>query len=173
MTKNKNMTQTKLQQISDVAWLVHQGERKLGILNKDIQENYTYNTGKELVKFNNKSQAKQYFGNIKLFEEKIEEPAQRDEEFYIKGHLVDYPTPCAIDPTHVDYNEQLPLYTKIDGSDVYYSAGYYCINFEKGWKHAHGPKLATLEKYGFEGPFRTECEMRQRLKVLNRMRKYV
>ena len=88
MTKNKNMTQTKLQQISDVAWLVHQGERKLGILNKDIQENYTYITGKELVKFNNKSQAKQYFGNIKLFEEKIEEPAQRDEEFYIKGHVL-------------------------------------------------------------------------------------
>ena len=40
MTKLKNKAQ--LQQISDVAWLVRQGPRKLGILNKDIQEHYFY-----------------------------------------------------------------------------------------------------------------------------------
>ena len=161
-----------LQQISDVAWLVHQGEEKLGILNKDVQEKYTYITGKDLVKLNTKTEVKSFFGNIKIFEEQINNPTNHDEAFYLKGHLIDYPTPFALESDHPDYSDELPLYTKIDGSDVYYAAGYYCINFEKGWKHAHGPKLATLVKYGFEGPFKTEDEMRQRLKVLNRKKRY-
>ena len=50
---NSEFEKTKLQQISDVAWLVHQGNHKLGILNKDVQNHYTYITGKELVSFDN------------------------------------------------------------------------------------------------------------------------
>ena len=47
MVKMKNKAQ--LQQISDVAWLVRQGPRKLGILNKDVQEHYFYINGKPEV----------------------------------------------------------------------------------------------------------------------------
>ena len=60
---------TRLQQVSDVAWLVKQGENKLGILNKDVQEKYVYITGKELLKFEDESEASEHFGNIKLFSE--------------------------------------------------------------------------------------------------------
>lgn len=172
MGRIKKLPKTMLQQISDVAWLVHRGESKLGILNKDIQEKYTYITGKELVKFDTKKEVRGYFGNVKIFEDQIDQPANTEEKFFIKGHLVDYDTPFALDNSHPDYMEDVPLYTKIEGSDVYYAAGYYCINFEKGWKHAHGPKLATLVKYGYEGPFKTEDEMRQRLKVLNRKKRH-
>lgn len=167
------MSKAMLQQISDVAWLVHQGEEKLGILNQDIQGNYTYITGKDLIKFDNEGEVKEHFGNTTLFTEKIGTPLQTTEKFFIRGHEVDYEMPFALDKDHPDFDINLPLYTKIDGSDVYYSAGFYCINFEKGWKHAHGPKLATLEKYGYEGPFKKEDEMRQRLKVLNRLRRKV
>lgn len=167
------MSKTMLQQISDVAWLVHQGEEKLGILNQDIQGHYTYITGRDLIKFDDEDEVKTHFGNITLFTEKIGTPLQTTEKFFIRGHEVDYEMPFALDKDHPDYDEALPLYTKIEGSDVYYAAGFYCINFEKGWKHAHGPKLATLTKYGFEGPFKTEDEMRQRLKVLNRLRRKV
>jgi hypothetical protein len=169
----REMSKTMLQQISDVAWLVHQGEEKLGILNQDIQGHYTYITGRDLIKFDDEDEVKTHFGNITLFTEKIGTPLQTTEKFFIRGHEVDYEMPFALDKDHPDYDEALPLYTKIEGSDVYYAAGFYCINFEKGWKHAHGPKLATLTKYGFEGPFKTEDEMRQRLKVLNRLRRKV
>ena len=63
MGRIKKLPKTMLQQISDVAWLVHRGESKLGILNKDIQEKYTYITGKELVKFDTKKEVRGYFGN--------------------------------------------------------------------------------------------------------------
>jgi hypothetical protein len=160
-----------LQQISDVAWLVHRGEQRLGILNKDVQDHYFYINGKELVQFNNDVEVKEHFGNIKLFDEQISEAAQKQDTYYIRGYAVDYPDPYALEEGHPDYNPDLPLYTKIEGNAVYYAAGYYCINFEKGWKQANGPKLATLEKYGYEGPFKTEMEMRQRLRALNKQRR--
>ena len=129
MTKLKNKAQ--LQQISDVAWLVRQGPRKLGILNKDIQEHYFYITGKEFVALNDEQEVTDYFGNVNLFSEQIEMPENFIEEFYIK-------------------------------------AGWYCIKFDKGWKHANGPKYSTIVNYGFEGPYKTEIECRQALKLLNK-----
>jgi len=36
--KNK----AKLQQISDTAWILQQGPRKVGILNKDVQDKFFY-----------------------------------------------------------------------------------------------------------------------------------
>jgi hypothetical protein len=164
---------TMLQQISDVAWLVHQGENKLGILNKDVQDHYFYITGKELLQFDNDNQVQEHFGNVKLFEEQIGTSAKIQDTYYIGGYAVDYPDPFAIEEGHPDYNPDLPLYSKIEGNTVYYSAGYYCINFEKGWKQANSPKLATLEKYGYEGPFKTELEMRQRLRYLNKQKREV
>lgn len=164
-------TKAMLQQISDVAWLVHQGEQRLGILNKDVQEHFTYITGKDFVSFNDEQEVLQHFGNLSLFDVQIDAPAQVQDKYYIKGFEVDYVEPFALEEDHEDYNADVPLYTKIDGSKVYYAAGFYCINFDKGWKHAHGPKYSTLTKYGFEGSFRTEIDARQRLKKLNDTRR--
>ena len=162
---------TVLQQISDVAWLVHQGPAKLGILNKDVQEHYTYITGKELVKFNNQDAVVEHFGNMNLFNEIVNSSAKTSERIFIKGFEVDHENPIIIDSTHPDYRGDLPVYAKIEGKGIYYAAGYYCINFEKGWKKSRGPKLATLDRYGYEGPFKTELEMRQRLKELNKRKR--
>lgn len=162
---------TMLQQISDVAWLVHRGSEKLGILNKSVQDNFTYLNGTDLIHFKNKTEVVKHFGNVKLFEQQITNPIQKQDKFYVKGHEVDYSEPFALEESSPDYRYDLPLYTKIPDSKIYYAAGYYCINFEKGWKHARGPKLTTLEKYGYEGPFKTEIEMKQRLKTLNKVHK--
>ena len=167
MTTNKAM----LQQISDVAWLVHQGEQRLGILNKDVQEQYTYITGKEVVKFKGEDEVRDHFGNVYLFEERINEPAQKQDSYYIKGFEINYPEPFILDTDHPDYNKDVPLFTKIEDSDVYYAAGYYCINYGKGWKHASAPKFGTLEKYGYEGPFKTELDARQRMRQLNKQKR--
>jgi hypothetical protein len=162
---------TVLQQISDVAWLVHQGPAKLGILNKDVQEHYTYITGKELVKFNDQDAVVEHFGNMNLFNEIVNNSTKTSERIFIKGFEVDHDNPIIIDSTHPDYRDDLPVYAKIEGKGIYYAAGYYCINFEKGWKKSRGPKLATLDRYGYEGPFKTELEMRQRLKELNKRKR--
>ena len=165
------MNKTMLQQISDVAWLVHRGKNRVGLLNKNVQEHFTYITGRDMVTFNNETEVVNHFGNMSLFDTKIIQPTTIPDRLYIKGLEIDYDFPYAVDESHPDYREDIPLYTKIEGSNVYYAAGYYCVHFEKGWKHAHGPKLATLTKYGYLGPFKTEIEMRTQLKKLNKTRK--
>ena len=72
---------------------------------------------------------------------------------------------------HPEYNDDVPLYTKTPESDIFYAAGWYAINFEKGWKHGHGPKYSTLTKYGYKGPFKTEIKCRQVLRQLNKKKK--
>ena len=171
MVITKKKTKTQLQQISDVAWLVRQGKNKLGILNKDVQEHYFYITGKEFLGFEDATDVVVHFGNVNLFKEQITDNTTISDSFYIKGHLIDYETPYPLDPTHADYNSDIPLYTKTPDSDVYYAAGWYCINFEKGWKRSHGPKYSTLTNYGYSGPFKTEVDCRQELKRLNKERR--
>jgi hypothetical protein len=167
-TDFKQHKKTMLQQISDVAWLVHQGNQKIGILNKDVQEHYTYISGKELVSFSDDNEVRNHFGNLSLFEEKIDTPSLKHDAYYIGGYEVDYAEPYVLEETHPDYRKDLPLYTKIEGGTIYYAAGYYCINFDKGWKHANGPKLSTIEKYGYRGPFKTLLEAKHCAKELNK-----
>jgi hypothetical protein len=162
---------TKLQQISDVAWLVHQGSERLGILSQGEQERFTYITGKDMITLQGEAAVRKHFGNVTLFEEKISEPMQRPDGVYVHGHLIDYPEPFVIEPGHTDYNPDVPLFSKNAGSNIYYAAGFYVINFSKGWKWANSPKWSTLTDYGFEGPFRSEIDAKHRMKQLNRERK--
>jgi hypothetical protein len=120
-----------LQQISDVAWLVHRGNERVGLLNKDVQENYTFISGKEMVNFDSENEVREHFGNLTLFEEKIDKPTQKQDAYYIRGFEVGYAEPFALEENHPDYREDLPLYTKLEGGEIYYAAGYYCINFER------------------------------------------
>lgn len=163
-----NYDLTKLQQISDVAWLVNKGGERIGILNQDIQDNFIYISGKDTVNFQGEEAVKDYFGNIKLFEDQIDQPVTNPDKYYVRGLEIDYAEPYAVQEGDPGYDPALPLYTKLEGSEVYYAAGYYCIHFGKGWKHARAPKATTLYRYGFEGPFTTELEAKQRMKYLNR-----
>ena len=132
MVKDKNKKAI-LQQISDVAWLVKQGKNgnKLGILNKDVQDHYFYINGKEAVSLDNEEDVENYFRNDNIFDQQITESATEPEAFYIRGHLIDYETPYPIDPAEPNYDPDVPLYTKTPDSDIYYAAGWYCINFDK------------------------------------------
>ena len=82
--------------------------------------------------------------------------------------MIEYEEAIPIEVTDERYREDIPLYLKTESSDVLYAAGWYAINFDKAWKHGHGPKLQTLETYGFEGPWKTELECRKELKRLNK-----
>ena len=44
----------------------------------------------------------------------------------------------------------------------------YIIKFEKGWVRSYCPKLLTLERYPFKGPFRTVLEMKTELANANK-----
>ena len=64
--------------------------------------------------------------------------------------------------------KKLPLFTKSKKSKSLYCAGYYIIKFEKGWVRSFCPKMLTLDRYPFKGPFRTQLEMKQELANANK-----
>ena len=150
--------QVKLQQISEDAWIVNDDTKRVGILHKTIQDKFTYVDKTETILYDSEADVKEAFQNKFLFRNTNKLDINQPATFYIKGYEVDYPNPVPVDPSHKDYMEEIPLFAKTENSDVYYAAGWYAINFEKGWKHGNGP-------------FKTKIELKQRLKVLNKIKR--
>jgi hypothetical protein len=65
-----------------------------------------------------------------------------------------------------DVIKHLPIYTKQEKSRSYYCAGYYLIKLGTSWTRAFCPKLITLQRYSFQGPFATEQQQLDRQEQL-------
>ena len=82
--------------------------------------------------------------------------------------VYDYPSKFKAYNQIFDVQKKLPLFTKSKKSKSLYCAGYYIIKFEKGWVRSFCPKMLTLDRYPFKGPFRTQLEMKQELANANK-----
>jgi hypothetical protein len=60
-----------------------------------------------------------------------------------------------------DVARRLPIYTKTQKSRSYFCAGHYLIKFNNTWIKEFSPKLITLNRYEFVGPFKTEAEAQE------------
>ena len=82
-----------------------------------------------------------------------------------------YEFPCSSKPFESVYNvkKKLPLFAKSAKSKSQYCAGYYVIKFRKGWVKSFCPKLITLERYQFHGPYNTEAAMKLILTTVNKL----
>ena len=80
-----------------------------------------------------------------------------------------YGYPTASKPFNVllDVAKKLPVFSKTTKSRSYYCAGYYIIQFNNGWVQSFNPKLITLNRYEFKGPFKTKLEMQEQLRINN------
>ncbi len=67
-----------------------------------------------------------------------------------------------------DAKHCLPMYTKTEKSKCYHAAGYYIIRFEFAWAPAFCPKVITLKRNEFRGPYYTQLEMKQQLRLHNK-----
>lgn len=77
-----------------------------------------------------------------------------------------YGYPTGHTPHNDIWNVQmrLPLYTKTAKSSSYHCAGYYIIKFDKTWCKSYTPKLITLQRYPYQGPFTNKTELTQALR---------
>ena len=55
-----------------------------------------------------------------------------------------------------DVKRKLPLFTKEDNSKSWFAAGWYRIKQGRSWDTVFCPKLITLQRYPYSGPFYTE-----------------
>jgi len=150
--------------IPEKEWLIKEGSEKIGSIAKN-KKGYVVLCNGKTVTFKDLAEIKSKIG-IAFFEESIKktkkEPVDSD------GYSI-YDFPCKSKPFEPLYNVQkkLPLYTKRAKSKSQHCAGHYIIKFRKGWVKSFCPKLITLERYPFQGPWKTEEESRVYLRKAN------
>ena len=156
----------KLKPVTETSWLVLSDteDNRVGLLTENRDQYVLRISGirkqfvdrKEVINYFNED----VFKNVPAVTSEIE----IKKDYFINGYPVDFDNPNEF----IIKGNKLPLFSKKATSEVYYSAGFYCLNFPKNWMPAFCPKLSTLETYVYAGPFKTEMEMRS---TLTRLRK--
>jgi hypothetical protein len=156
-----------LKEITDNSWLVmtEKEQEKIGLLSGNRMGEYTLLSKDGKVNFASEQEVREFFEED-VFSNVVVTPLASATETTIKGYPVDFDNPFVADEE--DKISKLPLFTKTKTSKVYHCAGYYCIKFPKGWTQSFSPKLSTLNKYEFAGPFKTEMEMKTNLSILKK-----
>jgi len=146
--------------VKDKFWIVEQYGSKIATI-QAVDENggfvYVHDNERE------------HFPSIKLISKKYNiqfvkaEKPKKTIEHDIYGFPVSG-TPCN---QVLDVQRYLPIYTKGNKSKSFFCAGYYLIKFGTNWTQQFCPKLITLNRYEYQGPFKTIESAQQSMREMN------
>jgi len=155
------MTLTTKEIIPNKEWIVTDNLQKIGSISK-IKKGYEFWHKGQHIAVKNLDDLKNNFGINISVTAKLEFPSLDQTNIY--GY------PCSSKPFHPVYNvkKKLPIFIKSLKSKSHFCAGYYAVKFKKGWVKSFCPKLITLERYPYEGPFKTEEDLKSHIKILNK-----
>ena len=150
--------------LKDKFWIIENNEQRIGTMSWN-DDRYMFSTTGETCFFDNKREMKVRFGSDIVWSDATPE----DHTVSNTSRMV-HGFPTSVNPhnTMYDVKRKLPLFTKSKKSKSAYCAGYYIIQFDKGWVKSFCPKQITIERYESKGPFKTEMEMRSELSRANR-----
>jgi hypothetical protein len=142
--------------IDNKFWIVEKDGEKFATLRKDDENRFVLSNETGIKIYNTKTDLTKQFGKD-FFVAKIVKERDNSEPQVVHG----FPSSCMPHNSMYDIKKKLPLFTKSGDSKSLYCAGYYVIRFDKGWVKSFCPKLITLQRYPYQGPFKTEIEMKQ------------
>lgn len=142
--------------IENKFWLVEKNGTKFATLRKDDENRFVMSNEQGFEIHNSKESLTEKYGQ-EFFTVNIVKEADDSMPNEVHG----YPTSTIPHNTMYDVRKKLPLFTKSSDSKSLYCAGYYIIRFHKGWVKSFCPKLITLQRYDYQGPFKSEFEMKQ------------
>ena len=142
--------------IPEKFWIVEKGGAKFATLRKSEDNHFVMSNELGIKVYETKEKLTMEFGKD-FFIAKIIKEADDAEPNEVHG----YATSTTPHNSMFDVKRKLPLFTKSGDSKSLYCAGYYVIRFDKGWVKSFCPKAITLQRYEYQGPFKTELEMKQ------------
>ena len=145
-------------------WIVEDAGVKIGTLAKE-EEGFVVSAKGKIDFYKNENALKRKLGK-NLFVAKI--PTQDSQDKEVHG----YPTRSLPYNSMYDLKSKLPLFTKSKKSKSLYCAGYYLVKFNVNWLKSYCPKLITLQRNDYMGPYETEIEMKAALSNVNRAIKH-
>jgi len=78
-------------------------------------------------------------------------PSREPATYQVQG----YPAGSRVYNPIWNVQHKLPLFTKNNKSRSWYAAGWYQVKQRRTWSIVQSPKLITLERYPYQGPFYT------------------
>jgi hypothetical protein len=81
-------------------------------------------------------------------------PNKEPASYQVQG----YPSGSKVYNPIWNVQHKLPLFTKNNKSRSWYAAGWYQVKQRRTWAIVQSPKLITLERYPYQGPFYTKEE---------------
>lgn len=147
--------------VKNKMWIVESSGTKVGNI-------MTVDEGGVVYLHNNQ---REQFASIKLLSKKYniefvkaEKPKKVKQDVY---DVYGFPTNTQPNNEVLDVQRYLPIYTKGTKSKSFFCAGYYIIKFSSTWVRAYCPKLITLNRYEYQGPFKTQERMIESMKEAN------
>jgi len=147
-------------------WILESDGQKVGTICRQEDRRYMFSCSDGTRIFDNQQQLQKNFSGDWMWGSTVSAPAEVKENE--DNTVYDYPSKFKPYNMVFDVKRKLPLFNKSKKSKSLYCAGYYIIQFEKGWVRSYCPKLLTLESYPFKGPFRTSLEMKTELSNANK-----
>lgn len=138
--------------IPDQYWILRQDNRKIGNIE----------TGSNGVEITVNGQ-KRKFATLNELRKSIKVDFQ-DIEVMPTPHMTNqvngFPTTSEPHNSVFNVKYQLPLWTRDPHSRSWMAAGWYRVRQHRDWQIVLCPKLILLERYEYQGPFRTQAEAR-------------
>ena len=156
------MTVTAKPVLKNKFWIVENEGVRVGTLSKE-DDGFVMSSKSSVEIFKSENALKKKFGKDFLIA-KIKNNNATQNLKEVHG----YPTRTKPFNSMFDIQQKLPLFTKSEKSKSIYCAGYYLVKFNVNWLKSFCPKLITIERNEFMGPFKTELEMKLALNNVNR-----
>lgn len=129
-------------------WILKENDQKIGNIEAG-PEGYS-------VKINNRVSTYQTLNKIKRQVDIAFEPAPRTVKTETKNQVYGFETLSRPYNAMYDVQHQVPLWTRDARSKSWYAAGWYRVRQGRTWETVFCPKLITLQRYSYQGPFHSE-----------------
>ena len=135
-------------------WILKDGENKIGNI-EAADDGFSVKIGDHT----------QRYKNINVIKQKIaiafEPVVNKIKTVAVSKTVHGYPTREQAYNAIYDVKHQVPLWTREPRSKSWYAAGWYQVKQGRSWQVEFCPKLITLQRYAYRGPFYTEEQCRE------------
>jgi hypothetical protein len=145
-----NMTYIAKPVVKNKFWIVEEDGTKIATIQAIDEGGFAYVHDNE----------REVFPSIKLLTSKYNiQIVKADKKQAVKQEVYEvygYPTSSRPHNEVLDVQRYLPIYTKNTNSKSFYCAGHYLVKYSSTWVHTYCPKIITLNRHEYQGPFKTK-----------------
>ena len=136
--------------VKDKFWVLTADDQRVGEINKQ-HHGYNLKIGDHVINFRTMNVLK---ANVNvMFDQEITRKEQ------VVNQVHDYPTDAKPFNGVWSLTQRAPIYTKEEDSKSWFAAGWYLVKQNKIWRQDFCPKLITLQRYEYRGPFKSPEEL--------------